>query len=312
MHSGEHFFPVPKSISIHTLNKKKVFRGFKAYIALVKQLKPDIVFSSLAHLNMMVLMTRPFIPKSVKIYIREGSVVKENIKAEPYPRIMKFLYNYLYKTADKIICQSDFMIDELSRLFNLPKNKCIRIYNPTEFDHKQISNEELKKLHTPHLLSIGRLDSVKQFNLVIKEIPEWVKLFPNLKYTIIGDGPLKEELSKLIHSLNISKYVNILGSLPDPTPYLKSCDIFILSSKYEGLPNAMLEAISYKMALMVLDHPGGAREVLNQCGLNHLIVNKLKLTSSTLERIEDDSYYKAKNLLSTQTISKQYVELFNE
>ena len=312
IHSSEHSFQLPKSISIHTLNKKRIFLGFRAYLKLVKQLQPDIIFSSLAHLNMMVLISRPFLAKNLKIFIREGSVVKENIKAEPHYKIMRFLYKHLYKTADKIICQSDFMIDELSSLFNLPKKKCIRIYNPVNFKHVLTSNSKIQQLQSPRLLSIGRLDTVKQFDLILHEIPNWIKEFPSLKYTIIGHGPQEAKLVALVGQLGISKYVSIVGSVVNPEPYLESCDCFILSSKYEGLPNALLEAISHKMALIVLDHPGGAREVLEQCGLSHVIVDKLKLSSSSLTRINDECYEKANALLNSNKICEQYVQLFNE
>jgi glycosyltransferase involved in cell wall biosynthesis len=312
IHDEEIFFDLPTHVNIHILNKKKIILSFFKLIKLINHIQPDSIISSLAHLNMMVLMSRPFISKKINIFIREGSVVQENLKAEPHPTIMAFLYKHLYKKADKIICQSNFMILELNTLFNIPKEKCICIYNPVQFEiSKKLTKSNQNSEVYPKLISIGRLDAVKQFHLVIEKIPDWIKKYPNLHYTIIGDGPERNHLEELIEAKNLSKYVSILGYIKNTQPYLMNSDCFILSSKYEGLPNALLEAFTYKIGLLVLNHKGGIIEVMEECKLSHLICDELNLEEKNLKTLSDENYQKLEEVLSIKHSTKKLMQLID-
>jgi glycosyltransferase involved in cell wall biosynthesis len=312
VHPDQHFFELNQKVKTVTLNKQKISSSLFSFIQMAKKVKPDIIFSSLAHLNMMVLLCRPFLNKNVKIFIREGSVVSENILAEPHPKIMAFFYRTLYKKADKIICQSQFMINEFETMFKIPPQKCICLYNPIEFPDN-VNLEKIKSQENyPNLLSIGRLDKVKQFEKVIEKIPHWLKKYPKLRYTIVGDGPEKENLLNVIKLNKLEKVVFLTGFKNDIKSYLKENDCFILSSKYEGLPNALLEAIAYQKGLLVLKHRGGAQEVLEYCNLTYTISETLELEENHLQSIPDSSHQKAKELLESEQVSKKLESLFNE
>jgi len=177
--------------------------------------------------------------------------------------LKQIIFCFLLRRADSIIVNSIEFKKEMDKRYKINSNF---IYNPfdKEFIKKKLKkkfNFSFYKKEYTKIISIGRLTDqkdhltlLKAFSLVVKKI--------NAKLLIIGKGKLEYILKDYILNNNLSNNVKLLGYTNNPYNYLKNSDIFILSSKFEGLPNVLLEAQFLKKYIISSDCPTGPKEIL--------------------------------------------------
>jgi glycosyltransferase involved in cell wall biosynthesis len=112
-----------------------------------------------------------------------------------------------------------------------------------------------------HLISIGRLDDQKQFDLLIRVFANIAPIYQNWSLTIAGEGPLRHDLEQLVLSLGLVDRIKFPGRITNIGNELANADIFVLTSKYEGFPNALLEAMLLGLPCVAFDCPSGPREI---------------------------------------------------
>ncbi len=177
-------------------------------------------------------------------------------------RIGKKLEQY-----DRIILLSDQMEEEGFALFPALRNKFIRIYN--SFDPrklllraKEIPDDEL--LHSNYLLSVARLEeSQKDLSTLIHayHILKQEYHIPH-KLLIIGEGKSRAQLLQLTEELGLSEDILFLGFITNPYPWIHQCRMLVHSSKFEGLPTILIEALLLGKPIVATDCPTGPREIL--------------------------------------------------
>lgn len=204
-----------------------------------------------------------------KIVVRSNASLAEWTK-NPFKR---FLYKIIYKMADKIIVNSKALKKELFTIFNLTST-CI--YNPVdryEILKKSKVKIKLNKFNKKkiNIISIGRLVEQKDHLTTIYAINSLKKKY-NINLLIIGSGSHKKILNNKIDELNLNKNVNIIEYVNNPYPYLKKSDLLVLSSKFEGLPNVLLEAIALDIFVISSNCPTGPKEILDN-GKGGLLFN---------------------------------------
>jgi glycosyltransferase involved in cell wall biosynthesis len=113
-----------------------------------------------------------------------------------------------------------------------------------------------------NIVAAGTLEYRKGFDLLIDVMSIIVEENHKVHLTLLGDGPEKENLRKQIHSLNLSYHVRLAGYQINPFTYFSKADLFVLSSRYEGLPNAMLESLACGTPVVAFNCPGGIDEII--------------------------------------------------
>ena len=169
------------------------------------------------------------------------------------------------KCADKVICCSDTICHEIRDKYHC--EKAVALNNPFDIrEVKALSEQEEAKLPWSEgriLVSMGREDVVKGFWHLIKSFSLVHEKLPDTKLMIIGKGeflPYKE----LVHKLGIDDAVCFTGLKKNPYPYLKRGSLYVLTSYYEGFPNAMVEAMSMGLPVIATDCMTGPREILEE------------------------------------------------
>ena len=223
--------------------------------------------SLLTQPNFISLLSK-LLGNSAKIIISEHTVLSNwRSKEVLYSMFHKFFVKKLYSIADSIVVVSKYIQYDLINNYNIRKTRIDVIYNP----HNLSSIDRLKMLpildsnfisfSSRVIISAGTLESRKGFYELIKAFS--LLEYSDLNLLIMGDGPEKESLQKLVLDLNLTKRVFLLGFVDNPYQYFKNSDIFVLASHVEGLPNVIIEALACGCAVISTDCISGPREILS-------------------------------------------------
>jgi glycosyltransferase involved in cell wall biosynthesis len=256
---------LPSFATVHSLGAPRVRSAALPLLRLVRALKPDVILSGMAHLNFLVLLLRPFFPRKTRVLIRQNSTVSSSLPQ--LPRYTGFLYRFLYPSADKIVCQTEAMAADLTRQSGIKPSHLQVLANPVDTDAIRALGSSAGPDHWtgpgPHLLAIGRLSREKGFDLLLKAFSSFRLKFPGADLTIIGDGPEEAALKVLRRTLHLESCVRFPGYVLHPESWFPGATLFVLSSRHEGLPNALLEAAAGGLPIAALPSSEGVARLLD-------------------------------------------------
>ncbi len=245
-------------VEVIDLKTERIRNSLLPILREIRQRKPDIVFSGFGEVNAYLALFIRFFPKT-KFIARETNVVSQHVTRKEIRFFYKFYNNY-----NKIICQSDDMRNDLTENFKIKNEKLIKINNPVDFD---FINEKLKISTKPELfktdyktiVAIGNLSSRKGFDNLLK-------VFSHLKNQkiqlhILGNGKDQDLLHQMKTDLGLENVI-FHGQQKNPYQFLKFADLFILSSRYEGFPNVLLEAGACGIYSLANNCKGGITEII--------------------------------------------------
>jgi glycosyltransferase involved in cell wall biosynthesis len=263
---------LPLDIEVIQYDLSRILFSVFVIIKEVKRLNPQIVFSTLGHLNLLIAFIKPFFSKNSIVVARETNYISLRNKDEKYPLLFDVLFKTVYKKLDLVICQSLSMKQDLKDNYGVPEKMLKVIYNPIDFSFitESLANNERTKNDKISLLSVGRLAPQKGYDRILKAFS--LIDSPNYHLKILGQGPLKENLQDLIESLGLTANVELVGYSDNPFIHMHNSDCLLLGSRYEGLPNVVLEANSCGTPVIAFDSPGGVGELIQE-GFNGWLVN---------------------------------------
>jgi glycosyltransferase involved in cell wall biosynthesis len=274
---GPFLTEVPPDVPIHDLKAIRVRYALPAIFRLVWKLRPHAVVSALAELNVVMGLIKPLLPRGLKLLVEEEtSATAELAEKGASTLIWHWLYRHFYAKADKVICVADYVVNDLAVNFRIPREKLTRIYNPVDIDKtRALASEGNDPFRGPgpHLVAAGRLLRVKAFDMLLDAMAMVRKAIPTARLTILGGGPLESDLKSQRERLGLTDAVHFVGFQSNPYPYFKHADLFVLSSRYEGLPLVVLEALAVGTPVVATDCPGGIREILDGCASGRLVPN---------------------------------------
>lgn len=292
---------VDRKVKVIDLNKIKLKNSIFLILKIINNSKPDILFSSLLHISLLLCFFKKMNLFKAKLFIRPSNVILSNhisTKSKTNYLII-FLTNLLLRYADLFFCISDNIFKEL-RLFKIPTNKIIKINNAiVDNDFYKKSKKPLKnnmRLNkTDYILSIGRLTEQKNHLMLLNSFIEIKKKYKKkLFLVIIGEGHLKNNLKNFVKINKIDKDVIFLKNLQNVLNYIKSCKLFIQTSLWEGQPNVLIEALLLNKQVIATNCPGQSKKNLKQFKNCHLLkINSINNLSKTILYF----LYKKKNTL---------------
>lgn len=253
---------VPENVRVIEINAARVRNAAPGLVRAVRRERPDVVFSTLGHLNLTLRLLRPLLPGKITYVARETNIPSINLKAVPRPGLFRLLYRKLYPGFNRVVCQSGDMLDDLVQNFGVPREKCVLIPNPVDVERVR----ELAAAGEPdfapeglNLLACGKLKDQKGFDLLIRAMAQ---LDDTVALTVLGEGPLRSGLEVLAREEGVAHRVRFMGFSDNPYPDMAACSAFVLSSRYEGFPNVVLEALALGTKVAAFDCPGDVGEIL--------------------------------------------------
>jgi len=256
---------VPAGIPIHGLGAPRIRSAAISLVRLVRRLQPDLILSGMAHLNFLVLLVRPLFPRKTRVVIRQNATVSADLKSGRLPAYTRLLYRHLYSAADRVVCQTRAMAEDLEVRTGVTNGRVLVLPNPVDAAAIRGVRPGLARRWSgpgPHLLAVGRLSPEKGFDLLLEAFSSLRVKFPAAELTILGTGPEALALRTLSSELRLGTSVNFAGYVPHPERYFPGSTLFVLPSRQDGLPNALLEAAAGGLPLVACPCSDGVVNLL--------------------------------------------------
>ncbi len=257
-------------------------RGISALRRFIKKEQIDLVYSTLNEANAISRLISLSVSSRIKFIIREANTAEKKTKK------FKWLDRLTNRRVDHVIAVSSEVRESLLRYDTSLSSKITVLLNGVSIP----SEAHVSTMSALQLLTVGRCVEQKWHIGLLQALKQLVeKGVGSFTLHLIGDGVLKKELEVYVREAGLESFVRFHGHLPPPEviPFFRSADIFILSSRWEGCPNVLLEAMSYGIA-SVATNVGGVPDLLahNETGLIVAPKNVNALTEA-LERLMKDA-----------------------
>lgn len=253
--------------NIHAINASRIrYSPFKI-LSLIWTLEPDLILSGMAHLNLLVLILRPLLPRRARVFVRQNGEMSATFSTGLHPAILRAIYGFAYRHADLVICQSEGMRREIRRELGVAEAKLIVLHNPVDCKLIRETVQVLTAAQSkdrPHLLAIGRLVPEKGFDILLEAFAGLSARFPEATLTLAGSGPCESDLKRQSRRLGIAHRVHFSGHVSNPARFFRDTSLFVLSSRTEGIPNALLEAASAGLPIVATPASPGLVELLTK------------------------------------------------
>ena len=282
------FYTLPASVDRYSLAEIRysthpvigLFANLKRIIKLrkiFKKLAPKIVIGFICTTNILtILATRGL---NMRVIISE----RNDPAKQAFGWIWDTLRNRIYRYADVITANSQGALASLERY--VPKKKLRWVPNPLLVS----SENKFICFDRPSIVTVGRLHPQKAYDVLLSAFSLFQRAHPHWQLVMVGEGPLRQQLMDQARMLGIAEHVTWYGTVNDPFPYYRAAKIFALSSRHEGIPNAMLEAMSCQKPVIVSNASPGPLEYVihNETGLV-VPVEDVNALADALSQLADD------------------------
>lgn len=233
---------IPKEVKIINISWSSQVALLKQFSKVIRMTKPDVVFSSVMPYNQRLMLLKPFF-KNTRFIIRNDNYLYT------LPKYKQFILKLTYRQATDVIAQTEEMKNELQDI-GLSKDRVVVLHNliDEELISKKASEDSpFRKDNKIRFVSVGRFAPQKGFDILIKAFKAVSSRIKESELYIIGDytsdgGSVYSNLKSLAEELEINDRVVFTGYTDNPYRYIKNADVYVLSSRYEGLPNVLIEA----------------------------------------------------------------------
>ena len=326
---GEYLSQLPAGVSHRVLDRgrSRVGRRYPAR-ALAKVLRdgpPDLLLTT-ERANLTALLARPLMPRRLPWIVRVSNQFGANFSelAEQKPFAMRLAQRMTleaFKRSNAVVVQSEPMRDDLLSAGVGPEQLTV-IGNAIDVARTRdaAQRQHVRLRGSPALVSVGRLWPQKGYDLLIGAFAKVVRDWPDAHLTLVGDGPQRTQLTGLAQLLGAGERTTFVGASANPLPFVRSADVFVSSSRYEGFANVVLEALACGVPVVATTGVGATDSVIRD-GVNGWIapaanvdslattVNRAFANFNNVERaaIVDD----CRARFAPTLVAEEYMKLFD-
>lgn len=265
------YYKLNNNVKLYGLDRKKASNNFliknisrlKRLNHIVRTIKPDIIISFLPEPSYRVLALKLF-NKKLKVIVS----VRNDPKIEYKTKINRIVMKILYPLADGFVFQTKEAKEYFSK--NI-QQKSVIIPNP--IDKKIIQRKVYTGKKEKKIVAVGRLVEQKNHELLINAFNIVKDQIPEYNLIIYGEGSLREKLQEQIERLNLKERVFLPGNVDNIADKIENASLFVLSSNYEGMPNALMEAMALGLICISTDCPCGGPRFLIENNVNGYLIN---------------------------------------
>jgi GalNAc-alpha-(1->4)-GalNAc-alpha-(1->3)-diNAcBac-PP-undecaprenol alpha-1,4-N-acetyl-D-galactosaminyltransferase len=216
----------------------------------IKIVEPDAVLSFLTQTNILTVLATRGLDTHVVISERNDPRLQRH-----RPRV-EFLRRVVYRWADVVTANSKGAMTALESF--VPKEKLAFLPNPLA----AAPSSETASFAAPTVITVGRLVEQKGIDVLLAAWATVAAALPDWRLALVGDGPLGSELKEQARKLGVADSIDWVGHVSDPYPLLRGAQFFVMTSRFEGTPNALLEAMACGLPAVVSDASPGPCELI--------------------------------------------------
>ena len=272
---GPYLPGVSDKVHLVDLNVPRVLRSLWPLMRYLRRERPDAMLSALNYANVIAILAWKLARVPTRLVVSEHISVSR-APAQLGGKITRGLMRWLYPKADKVVCVSKALEADVQRLIGVPAHKTVTIYNPVDIEMIQQKMQEpvdhpwIMSGTAPVLLAVGRLNMQKDY-------PTLLQAFKHLRdrrearLIILGQGEEELRLKELAADLGIAGDVDFVGFQNNPFAWMARCDVYVMSSAWEGFGNVLVEAMCAGAAVVSTDCNSGPAEILENGRWGHLV-----------------------------------------
>lgn len=253
----------------HGTRTLDLIRLLPACIKTINENNPDMLVSTCNHMNWITVAAAKLSGNHPDIVLKTTNPIVREQDRGIYARLRRWGYGMAFRASDRTLTLSDAETCLLQRQFPAFRHKFNTVHNPYVTPGMLASPEYCAKQgNRKTLIGIGRFEAQKRFDLLIKAFASLNR--PDIDLVLLGDGSQKAECEKLVMQLKLHNRVHMPGFVSDVTSWLHKSDLLVMTSRYEGLPAVVLEALAANCRVLATDCFPAAREVLEPlsgCGI---------------------------------------------
>lgn len=268
--TGPYLKDVSSTVRVVDLKAGRVIKALLPLARYLRRERPMALLSAMGHANVVALLARKLARVPARVVVSERSFISgsHHIAKGAVPHLNYRLIRLLYPGADGICAVSQAASADLAAFTRLPLQRVQTIYNP--FDLARISQMAAEPLahpwcqrgQPPVVLAIGRLNEAKDFAVLIRAFAR-LRQQRMARLVILGEGELRPALEAQLAQLGLdADAVQLAGFVANPYAWLARCSLFALSSRREGLPGALIEAMACGVPVVSTDCLSGPHEIL--------------------------------------------------
>lgn len=317
---GPYLDQLPEKIRVIDLKAKRSIMCYPALIRYLRYEQPECLLSAM-HINIIALIARTFSRVSTKVIVSERNTISLLVKNSSNLRLKlnSKLIRYFYPLADSIIAVSKGVAKDLSKTAKISNSRIEVIYNPVVTPLlRKMANVPLEHPWfvdnaPPVILAVGSLTIQKDFKSLIEAFAR-LRRTHIARLLILGEGDKRKELEILIKKHNLQNVVLLPGFVSNPYPYMRRSAVFVLPSRWEGLPGVLIEALYCGLPIVATDCPGGTREILSNYSYGKIVpVGNVKALSDAIKSVINGKAlpptHESWKQFELETIVDQYLKL---
>jgi glycosyltransferase involved in cell wall biosynthesis len=266
---GHYLKEVPDAVRVVDLDASRVLASLPALVRYLRRERPSAMLASLNYVNIVGIWARRLAGVKTRLVVNEQNTLslEASRSSRRRHRLLPRLARRFYPWADEIVAVSQGAADDLVEVAGIAPNRVQVVHNPivttqlremaaAPLDHPWFGSGEV-----PVLLAVGRLSPQKDFPTLIRAFSRVRREHP-ARLLILGEGNERANLEGLVAELGLGDVVGLPGWVPNPYPYMVRAAAFVLSSRWEGLPSVLIEALYCGVPVIATDCPSGPVEIL--------------------------------------------------
>jgi glycosyltransferase involved in cell wall biosynthesis len=291
--AGGHLDAIPPGVRIYKLNAGTSILSLPWLIRYLRRERPVALLAAKDRAGRVALLARRFARVPTRVVLRLGMHLSQSLEGKSW--LLKALRFYpvrwFYPWADGIVGVSDGVVEDLAVITGLPRSRFRVIANPTVTpDLHRLAAEPLEddwftSPETPRIIAVGRLTRQKGFSILLEAFAR-LHGRQQCRLVILGEGPDRQKLEMEVERLGLAGAVRLPGFVAKPYPWLVRADLFVLSSLFEGSPNALKEALALGVPVVATDCNSGPRQILQSGRYGPLVpVNDPEALAQAMARV---------------------------
>jgi glycosyltransferase involved in cell wall biosynthesis len=256
---------VPADVPIHDLGGRSSHRSLPALIHLLQRNRVEVAYTATNAVNLLALAASLVIRPRISLVVSEHAPIESYLRQAKWRTLRVALIRMLYGYAAALAVPTQGIAEEMRRLLRSPRAPIVVLSNPLVDLSRQVEPKlppEIEAADCPVFVGAGRLVDVKAFDLLIEAFAALRRRHPSAHLLLVGDGPKRASLEALANSLGQRGHVQLIGFRSRLADYMRHATAFVLTSRWEGFGNVLIEAMAAGAPVISVDCPVGPRDIL--------------------------------------------------